>query len=327
MGGFVRVDDIFQMVKRAITAGRPAHGYLIVGPVRGVAMDLTLRILKMLFCQDEKDKPCENCEGCRRVTERIEPDVHWVFPEKKSRVISAEQIRDRLLYEMTQTAFAGGWKVGVLVGADRLNDASANAFLKTLEEPPEKTLFLLLSDTPQHLLPTILSRCQRIDLAEVRELDEPWKSQVIETLASPFWGRSLENLAMSNMLYSFLADMKERAASMVVDESKDETKIDEDDDVFDAKINARYREIRTDFLLTLMRWFRDLFVLQAGGDNNLVYNSSKLLVLKERSSRLTLSKAIYNLNAIEELTRQMEKNLSEETVLAYAMDRLSHGVV
>lgn len=322
----MRVDDVFQMVKRAVTAGRPAHGYLIVGPLRGVAMDLTLRILKMLFCQAQ-DKPCGKCEGCRRVIERIEADVHWVFPEKKSRVISAEQIRDRLLHEVTQTAFAGGWKVGVLVGADRLNDASANAFLKTLEEPPEKTLFLLLSDTPQQLLPTILSRCQRIDLAEVRELDEPWKSRVIETLASPLWGRSLENLAMSNMLFSVLADMKERAACMVVDETKDEVKTEEDSDVFDAKVNARYREMRTDFMLTLMRWFRDLFVLQAGGEDTLVYNRNKLSVLKERASRLMLSKAIYNLNAIEELTRQMENNLSEETVLAYTMDRLNHGVI
>ncbi len=323
----MRVDDTFQMVKRAIATGRPAHGYLIVGPVRGAAMELALRILQTLFCQADKDKPCGSCDGCRRVTERIETDIHWIFPEKKSRIISADQIRDTLIHEVTQTAFAGGWKVGVLVGADRLNDASANAFLKTLEEPPAKTLFLLLSDTPQQLLPTILSRCQRIDLAEIRELDEPWKSRVIETLASPLWGHPLENLAMSNILFSVLTDIKDRAARLVADESKVDAKIDEDDDVFDAKISARYREMRTDFLLTLMRWFRDLFVLRAGGDDALVYNNSKLPVLKERAASLTLAKAIYNLNAVEELTRQMEKSLSEETVLAYAMDRLSHAVV
>jgi len=321
----MRVDDIFQMVKRAIAAGRPAHGYLIVGPVRGVAMDLALRILQTLFCRAE-DKPCGSCDGCRRVNEHIETDIHWIFPEKKSRIISADQIRDKLIHEVTQTAFAGGWKVGVLVGADRLNDASANAFLKTLEEPPEQTLFLLLSDTPQQILPTILSRCQRIDLAEVRELDEPWKSRVIETLASPLWGRPLENLAMSSVLFSVMTDIKDRAARLVADESKVDSKVDEDEDVFDAKVNARYRELRTDFLLTLMRWFRDLFVLRAGGDEALVYNRNRLQILKERADGLTLAKAIYNLKAIEELTWQMDKSLSEETVLAYAMDRLSHGV-
>ena len=321
----MNIDDTFKMVKRAIDAGRPAHGYLIVGSVRGAAMELTMRILQTLFCQTS-DKPCGSCEGCRRVAERIEADIHWIFPEKRSRIISADQIREKLIHEVTQTAFSGGWKAGVLVGADRLNDASANAFLKTLEEPPEKTLFLLLSDTPQQLLPTIVSRCQRIDLTSVRELDEPWKGRVIETLASPIWGRPMENLAMTNVLFSVLVDIKEKAAQRVEDEGKSDNKIEENDDVFDAKVNARYREMRTDFLLTLLRWFRDLLLLRAGGADTLVFYTSKLAVLKDRAEHLTLAKALYNLNAIEELTRQMEKSLSEETILAYAMDRINHGV-
>ncbi|MDD4016600.1 MAG: hypothetical protein PHV28_01530 [Kiritimatiellae bacterium] len=321
----MNIDDTFRMMRRAIDAGRPAHGYLIVGSVRGAAMDLATRILQTLFCQTG-DKPCGSCEGCRRVVQRIETDIHWIFPEKKSRVISADQIRDKLIHEVTQTAFSGGWKAGVIVGADRLNDSSANAFLKTLEEPPEKTLFLLLSDTPQQLLPTIVSRCQRIDLTDVRELSEPWKSRVIETLSSPLWGRPMENLAMATVLFSVLADIKEKAAQMVTGEGKENDKTEEDDEVFDAKVNARYREMRTDFLLTLLRWFRDLLVLQTGGSDALVFNTNKLAVLKERAKRLTLAKAIYNLGAIEELTRQMEKSLSEETILAYAMDRINHGV-
>ncbi len=321
----MRVDDTFQMVKRAIDRGRPAHGYLIIGPVRGVAMELAVRILQVLFCKSDH-APCGSCDSCRHVVERIEADIHWVFPEKKSRVISAEQIREKLINEVTKTSFSGGWKAGVLVGADRLNESSANAFLKTLEEPPEKTLFLLLSDAPQQLLPTIVSRCQRIDLDEVRELGEPWKSRVIETLASPLLGKPLEGLAMSNVLFSVLDDIKRKAEQLVKDEALNDSKVDDDDEVFDAKVSARYRELRTDFLLTLLRWFRDLFVLKAGGDSTLVFNRAKLDVLKERAARLTLAQVLYNLHAVEELARQMEKSLSEETVLAYAIDRIHHGV-
>lgn len=320
----MRIDDTFQMVKRAIDAGRPAQGYLIIGPVRGVAMDLALRILQALFCRSEQ-KPCGACDGCRHVVERMEADIHWIFPEKKSRIISAEQIREKLINEVTQTSLAGGWKAGVLVGADRLNDASANAFLKTLEEPPEKTLFLLLSDAPQQLLPTIVSRCQRIDLDEMRELAEPWRGRVIETLASPHWGSPVQNLAMSNVLFSILVDIKNKAEQLVKDEANADAAVEDDDDVFDAKVSARYREIRTDFLLTFLRWFRDLLILVSGGDESLVYNRAKLDVLKQRASQLTLAQAIYNLTAAEELSRQMEKSLSEETLLAYALDRMNHG--
>lgn len=322
----MQLNETYQMVRRAIDAGRPAHGYLIVGPVRGIGMDLAVRILQTLFCGNAESRPCGACEPCRRVAERIEVDVHWIFPEKKTRIISAEQIREKLIAPVTQTSFGGGWKAGVLVGADRLNDASANAFLKTLEEPPEKTLFLLLSDSPQQLLPTIVSRCQRIDLVDVRELAEPWKSRVVETLASPLYGRALERLAMSNLLFSILSDIKSKAEQLVREESQGEEKVEEEDGVFDAKVSARYRELRTDFLLTLMRWFRDLFVLKAGGADTLVFTKAKIEVLRERAARLTLAQAVYNLEAVEELGRQMERNLSEETLLAYALDRMNHGV-
>ena len=321
----MQLNDTYLMVRRAIDAGRPAHGYLIVGSVRGMGMDLAVRILQTLFCRVD-NRPCGACDPCRRVAERIEADIHWIFPEKKTRIISADQIRGKLIAAVSQTSFSGGWKAGVLVGADRLNDSSANAFLKTLEEPPEKTLFLLLSDSPQQLLPTIVSRCQRIDLENIRELAEPWKSRVIETLSSPLYGKPLERMVMSNLLFSILCDIKAKAEQLVREECQNEEKVEDDDDVFDAKISARYRELRTDFLLTLTRWFRDLFVLKAGGEDSLVYTKSKIEVLRERAKHVTLAQAFYNLEAVEELARQMERNLSEETLLAYAVDRMSHGV-
>jgi DNA polymerase-3 subunit delta' len=228
---------------------------------------------------------------------------------------------------VSQTSFAGGWKAGVLVGVDRLNDASANVFLKTLEEPPERTLFLLLTDAPQQLLPTVVSRCQRIDLDTMRDLGEPWKSRVVETLASPLLKHPVEKLAMANVLFSILADIKGKAQQLVEEEDAGSDVTEEDDkEVFDARVSARYRELRTDFLLAVMRWFRDLFVLTSGGAAELLYNPARLDALRERSGRLTLAQALYNLKAVEELARQMERNLSEETLLAYALDRIYHGV-
>ncbi len=317
-------DETFLMVKRAIDSGRPAHGYLIVGSVREHGLKMTQLIIQNLFCVEAK-KPCGLCAACKRVEERTEPDVHWIFPEMKSRVISAEQMREKLLAEIAQTSFSGGWKVGVLVGADRLNDSSANAFLKTLEEPPERTLFLLLTDTPQQLMPTIISRCQRIDLDAFRELSEPWLGTLISTLSSPYFRTPLERLVMSGQLSKLLEEMKEKAEVWVKEEFEKEKKVDEEEDVFLAKVSARYRELRMDFLVTLMRWFRDLFVVKAGGSEE-IHFKEKADLLKERAGRLTLAQTMYNVNAIEELARQLDRNLSEETVLAYAVDRISHGV-
>ena len=322
----MRFEDTFQMVKRAIDTHHPAHGYLIVGPVRGAAMEFAFRVLQTLFCTAD-EKPCGVCDECRRVTERKKPDIQWIFPEKKSRVISVDQVRDTLIYEITQTSFAGGWKAGVVVGVDRMNEASANTFLKTLEEPPERTLFLLLSDQPQHLLPTIVSRCQRIDLSSARELEEPWRERVLEVLASPLWGHPFENLALSTALSNILGEIKENAETLVKQEDSDlSDSVEESDEIFKARVEARYRELRTDFMLTLTRWFRDLMVVQAGGDHACVFNQTYLSLLIARAQKISLARACYNINACEELARQMERSIPDDSVLAYTMDRISHGV-
>jgi len=317
-------DETFQLVKRALDVGRPANGYLIVGAVRGHGMDLAMRVTQTLFCTGG-EKPCGVCDSCYRVAQRIEPDVHWIFPEMKSRVISAEQMREKLLAEVSQTSLAGGWKVGIIVGADCLNNTSANIFLKTLEEPPERTLFLLLTDTPQRLLPTIVSRCQRIDLDAFRELGEPWRSSLLETLASPFYRSPVERMVSANQLQAILEGMQVKAEECVKAEAAGDAKVEDSDDVFKAKVSARYREMRMDFLISFMRWFRDLFVVRSGGAE-WVHYTEKLDVLKERAARLTLAQTFYNLNAAEELARQFNRNLKEETVLAYAVDRIFHGV-
>ncbi|MDD4102551.1 MAG: hypothetical protein PHU80_07970 [Kiritimatiellae bacterium] len=311
------------MIRHAIASGRPAHGYLVTGPVRGGAMDLVIRVLQLLFCSSAT-KPCLACEGCRRVAERTEGDIHWIFPELKTRVIGVEQMREKLLNEISKTSFSGGWKAGVLVGADRMKEASANAFLKTLEEPPDRTLFFLLSDAPQQLLPTIVSRCQRIDLYDESELAYPLKVRVIEALASNQCGGSLENLSVASELTAILEELKD-AAEMLVKTEKGEDWLEDDEKVFKAKVSSRYREMRNDFLRVIMRWFRDLCSVKCGSDQSLLYFPERIDVYGERAKRLTLAQVLYNLDAVEELARKFEKNIPEEILLAYTVDRLKHG--
>ena len=144
------LDEAYDRICKAIDAGRPANGYLVVGGVRGMGGELAERVLRHLY-GGEADLAAH-------------PDIHRLSPEKKSRIISVEAMRQKMIAPMDMTSYQGGWKTGLILGADLLKEEAANAFLKTLEEPPPKTMFLLLTDAPDAVLPTIVSRTQRIDL-------------------------------------------------------------------------------------------------------------------------------------------------------------------
>lgn len=149
----MQVSEAFNLISHAIDSGKVAHGYLLCGDLRGQCDILTGKLLKKLFPNE-----------IAQVEKRAHPDVAWLEAEGKSRTIHVKSMRDKIVAPMSVTAFSGGWKVGVIIGADRMETEAANAFLKTLEEPPPKTLFILQTDSPDAILPTIISRSQRIDL-------------------------------------------------------------------------------------------------------------------------------------------------------------------
>jgi len=325
------VDAAFEMVGHALDAGRPAHGYLIVGPVAGEATELAIRILRRLFCTaDPAVRPCGTCDACRHVAERAHPDIVWLMPEKKTRIISVDAMETKLLEAMGRTSFLGGWKAGVIVGADRLNEASANAFLKTLEEPPPQTLFLLLTDEPERLLPTIVSRCQRVDLANGRHrgLEGSDRTRILDVLASERLGGVTEKAAAAALVGAFLDELHDRAADQVAAELEKETGgagVETTKEERDALVESRYRELRADFLGTLVGWFRDLTAIKAAGTGMPLVNADRRELLRARAAHLTLAQCFNNVTAVEEFAASLGRNLREEALLPFLFDRLAFG--
>lgn len=327
----MKIEEAFADIRHAIECGRTANGYLLAGPVHVAGRKLAEKVLQLLFCKVDADKPCGHCNECRSVREQTTADIHWVAPANVSRTISVDQIRNDIIAPISQSALAGGWKAGVIFFADRMNEAAANAFLKTLEEPPEKTLFLLLSDAPQFLLPTIISRCQRIDITAERDLVSHHKERLLGTLSGTLFHDSLEKAISANVIYSILSDIKREVEESVAAEMEKENEKfirdkKERDQIAKGRISARYREIREDLLLVLFRWYRDLLLLRSGGSSSLLFFPDYAETLQSRAATLTLAQAMYNITALEDLTTQLERNLPDQPALAYAIDRMYHGV-
>ena len=152
-------------LRQAKAKGRTGQAYLLVGDDIEFLEHFALAWAKTAACKAplEDGGECGKCDCCRHFSTNTYPELFIVRPQSKSRVILADDMHS-FDHIMSISSTPGYLKVGVLVEAERMNDASQNAFLKTLEEPPSGTLLLLLTVNPRLLLPTIKSRCQVVSL-------------------------------------------------------------------------------------------------------------------------------------------------------------------
>src|SRR5579862_9125087 len=159
-----------QLLQRSLARGRLGHAYLFTGHRLEELERLARTLAKTLNCQKPvktggvATDSCDECPSCRKIDNETHVDIHWARPESKSRVVTVEQTRE-LMREIQLKPTEAEYKVAIIAAADRLNVQAANAFLKTLEEPPAKSVLILLSTEPSRILETILSRCLRVNFS------------------------------------------------------------------------------------------------------------------------------------------------------------------
>ena len=161
------------MFRRAISRGRLSQAYLLVGPEGIGKQQFARRLAQSLLCQALGEDPleaCGQCAGCRPYLASAHPDFLFVgCPEGKREIpidlmIGSKERRGQegLCHDLSIRPLAGSRKVAIIDDADLMNEASANALLKTLEEPPERAMLFLIGSNLDAVLPTIRSRCQLV---------------------------------------------------------------------------------------------------------------------------------------------------------------------
>ena len=183
-------------VNAAFAARRVAHGILIHEDPGAGGFELARWIAQRFNCSEASRAPCGECQSCKWIEANQHPDVTLLSPEEDSEYIKIEPVR-ALVADLALTAHGRGYKVAILSPADALYPNAANSLLKTLEEPPPRTLLLLVTSQPARLLPTLRSRCSRLRLAgpsrqEAAEVlaaargAGPWEDALAATGAGPF---------------------------------------------------------------------------------------------------------------------------------------------
>jgi DNA polymerase-3 subunit delta' len=257
------------LLQRSLERGRLAHAYLFTGQTLDELEALARTLAKTLNCQNPVKKSglaidcCDECLSCRKIEHANHADVHWVRPESKSRVITIDQMRE-LMQQIYLKPTEAAYKVAVIVAADRLNVSAANAFLKTLEEPPANSILILLTTDSQRILETILSRCLRLNFGgEGRRAWEPaqmaWLASFSDSAAAEqksLLGRyRLMDLVLKKLNESRAGiDETLKARSPLERHEEAEKQLrDKWEEELSAAIEAEYRRQRAE-LLTVLQW-------------------------------------------------------------------------
>lgn len=167
-------------LRRRLDGGRLPHALLLGGPAGTGKLRLATVFAHSLLCQSPSNGyPCGHCQGCTLASAGSHPDRFLLAPEEGSKSIKVGQVRDFVEF-CARTPQYGGYRVALVAPADSMNRNAQNALLKTLEEPGEQTLLILVSDQPSRLLPTVRSRCQMISPGLPDASDSvPWLTELV----------------------------------------------------------------------------------------------------------------------------------------------------
>jgi DNA polymerase-3 subunit delta' len=337
---FPEQQPVVQLLQRSLGQGRLAHGYLFSGDDMREMEGLARSLAKTLNCQNpSKCSPkgqaldsCDVCLSCRRIDENNHPDVQWVRPESKLRVVTIDQIRD-LIQTIGLKPTEADYKVAVIVGADRMNMQSANAFLKTLEEPPARSIIILLTCSFEQVLETIRSRCLRLHFAgepgaRIDSSAQAWIESLADSAVVP-QKSLLSRYRLLSQVTGRLAQIREAAETRLEARSPLSKYPDVEKDTrerweaeLNAAIEAEYRGKRAELLVLLQWWMRDIWISTMKLDGSLMAMPQLRGATQQISNRLTPKDASENLRQLEILQRQLTTNVQESLALEIGLLKL-----
>jgi DNA polymerase-3 subunit delta' len=347
-------------LQSALKKERVAHAYLFIGP-SGVGRKLTAKVFAAaLNCEGSGTLPCGQCAACRLIAEGRHPDVQTIVPTKRSSTISVDQIENILPF-VYMRPIRGKNKVFIFSEADRLGLASANKMLKTLEEPPSSTIFILVTERPENMLPTVASRCQPVKFGRLHaesvkkilmrhfhiesahatlaaeladgqvtrglQFADPERFEAIIGIVDSL-NRCSDRLSAYDQLLEMLASERlklEEQAQKDISAGEEEMTTAMKNSLADMRksfIDRHYRDFLNDSLGLLLTFYRDVLVMKQTRADKFIVNRNKSKVVRDLASRMNISALLDNVRAIEEASDFCTHYVAEDRVFLDLLQRL-----
>jgi DNA polymerase-3 subunit delta' len=310
---------------RSLASDRVAHAYLFTGP-HGIGKTTLARALAQALECTGPHPPCGECRSCQKIARARHPDVLMIegvpprydfeqdppppprSNDRERRTLRIRQIRD-LERDISRAPFEGRWKIAILRRFEEAEEPAANAFLKTLEEPPARARLLLTARDSSLVLPTIASRCQVVPLRPLpietaeRALRERWQvdptlAHLLARLSGGRLGWAVRASADPKMLEARRACLDELAEALC--EGRAER-------LLRADHLAKDTEKLPELLEYWLGWWRDLLLVQSG-DGDRITNVDREDRLREQAAHLSLAQVRGALKAVRDTAHYLSQN-------------------
>ena len=319
MAGFDQIighTDVVEHLKNAMKMDKVSHAYIFNGEKGCGKKTLAREFARALQCQGEGEKPCGMCLSCRQAEGHNQPDIIEVTHDKPN-TIGVDDIREQVVADVQVRPYSSPYKVYIIPDAEKMNQQAQNALLKTIEEPPEYAVIMLLTSNIDALLPTIRSRCVRLDLKVVD--DRLVKKYLMERLHVPDYQAEID----ASYAQGSIGKAKEAATSQeFADMTANALKILKYANTMEVyelteaiKTLTADKNNINDYLDIFQFWFRDVLMFKATREiDNLVFKQ-EINYIKEQASQRSYENLEKILEALEKTKVRLRANVNFELAL------------
>ena len=309
-------EEIIRHLKNAIEAGKISHSYIFTGEKGSGKKLLAGTFAATLQCEAGGTEPCQKCDSCKKAMGKNHPDIIMVSHEKPG-TITIDEIRDQVIHDVDIRPYYSPYKIYIIADADMMTPQAQNALLKTIEEPPEYAVIMLLTNNIGGLLPTIQSRCVRLDLKVAN--DGPVKKYLMEHLHVPDYQAEID----ASFAQGSIGKAKEAATSQEFAEMTQNAlrilKYANTMEVYELSdaiknLSAEKQNIN-DYLDIFQFWFRDVLMFKATREiDNLVFKQ-EINYIKEQAKVRSYENLEKILDSIQKTKVRLKANVNFELAL------------
>jgi len=290
---------IVDHLQNAIRAQKISHAYIFHGEEGMGKKSLALAFAKTLQCETKDINSCNKCKSCIQADSRNHPDILWINSDKNS--IGVDDIRTRVNADVMIKPYQSRYKIYIIEDADKMTENAQNALLKTIEEPPEYAIIILLCCNTSTLLPTILSRCVILNLKPVN------RQLIKEFLMSKYRIPDYKAEIAVNFSGGNVGKAIKYASSEYFEKKKEDIfhilrYIDEmelHEIIAGIKTLSENKASVFDYIDIMLLWFRDVLMLKATNDPNLLLFREEYQIIKRQAN-------IRSYDKIEKIIKAME---------------------